>query len=106
MRTNDETRPGIVHRLDKDTSGLLIVAKHDAAREYVARQLRERTAEKRYLALVHGAVPWDERAVEAPIGRDSSAPHEDGGRARRTPCAHRLPRPLSGSPATPCSMPI
>ncbi len=70
VRTNDETRPGIVHRLDKDTSGLLIVAKHDAAREYVARQLRERTAEKRYLALVHGMVPWDERAVEAPIGRD------------------------------------
>jgi len=70
VRTNDETRPGIVHRLDKDTSGLLIVAKHDAAREFVAQQLRERTAEKRYLALVYGRVPWEERVVDAPIGRD------------------------------------
>lgn len=70
VRTNDETRPGIVHRLDKDTSGLLIVAKHDAAREFLARQLRERTAEKRYAALVYGAVAWETREVDVPIGRD------------------------------------
>lgn len=70
VRTNDETRPGIVHRLDKDTSGLLIVAKHDAAREFIAQQLRERTAEKRYLALVYGRVPWEKRVADAPIGRD------------------------------------
>ena len=70
VRTNDETRPGIVHRLDKDTSGLLIVAKHDAAREFVAAQLRDRTAEKRYLALVHGSPAWETRTVDAPIARD------------------------------------
>lgn len=70
VRTNDETRPGIVHRLDKDTSGLLIVAKHDAAREFVAAQLRDRTAEKRYRALVYGSPAWETRAVDAPIARD------------------------------------
>lgn len=69
VRTNDEIRPGIVHRLDKDTSGVLIVAKHDVAREFLARQLRERTAHKEYIALVHGIVPRD-LTIEAPIGRD------------------------------------
>lgn len=69
VRTNDTVRPGIVHRLDKETSGTLIVAKHDAAREFLARQLRERTAHKEYTALVHGIVPRD-LTIEAPIGRD------------------------------------
>ncbi len=69
VRTNDTVRPGIVHRLDKETSGLLIVAKHDRAREFLARQLRERTAEKTYIALVHGTLHED-RTVDAPIGRD------------------------------------
>lgn len=68
VRTNDAVRPGIVHRLDKETSGLVIVAKHDRARECLARQLRERTAEKRYIALVYGTLPAD-RTVDAPIGR-------------------------------------
>jgi len=70
VRTNDAVRPGIVHRLDKETSGVLIVAKHDAAREFLARQLRDRTARKAYTALVHGSVPRD-CTIEAPIGRDS-----------------------------------
>lgn len=69
VRTNDAVRPGIVHRLDKETSGLLIVAKHDRAREFLARQLRERTAEKGYIALVHGTLHED-RTIDAPIGRD------------------------------------
>lgn len=69
VRTNDEIRPGIVHRLDKETSGVLIVAKHDVAREFLARQFRERTAHKEYTALVHGTVPHD-RTIDAPIGRD------------------------------------
>ncbi len=69
VRTNDTVRPGIVHRLDKETSGVLIVAKHDVAREFLARQLRERTAHKEYTALVHGIVPRD-LTIEAPIGRD------------------------------------
>ena len=69
VRTNDVVRPGIVHRLDKETSGALIVAKHDVAREFLARQLRERTVHKEYTALVHGIVPRD-LTIEAPIGRD------------------------------------
>lgn len=69
VRTNDEVRPGIVHRLDKETSGLLIVAKHDAAREVLAAQLRDRTARKMYVALIHGAVT-SSVTVDAPIGRD------------------------------------
>ncbi len=69
VRTNDTVRPGIVHRLDKETSGVLIVAKHDMARECLARQLRERTAHKEYTALVYGIVPRD-LTIEAPIGRD------------------------------------
>ena len=69
VRTNDEIRPGIVHRLDKETSGVLIVAKHDGAREFLARQFRKRTAHKEYTALVHGTVPYD-RTIDTPIGRD------------------------------------
>ncbi len=69
VRTNDMIRPGIVHRLDKETSGVLIVAKHDVAREFLARQLRDRTAHKVYTALIHGIVPRD-LTIEAPIGRD------------------------------------
>ncbi len=69
VRTNDTVRPGIVHRLDKETSGVLIVAKHDAAREFLARQLQDRTARKCYIALVYGTLPA-ERTINMPIGRD------------------------------------
>jgi 23S rRNA pseudouridine1911/1915/1917 synthase len=69
VRTNDAMRPGIVHRLDKETSGVLIVARNDAAREFLARQLHDRTAEKRYMALVYGHVARD-MTVDAPIARD------------------------------------
>jgi 23S rRNA pseudouridine1911/1915/1917 synthase len=62
-------RPGIVHRLDRGTSGLLVVAKSDAAHLGLARQLRARTVERRYLALVHGAPPQAEGRIDAPIGR-------------------------------------
>ena len=64
-----EERPGIVHRLDRDTSGLLVVAKHDAAHRNLALQLAQRTMERRYLALVLGVPPWTEQTVDAPIGR-------------------------------------
>ena len=63
-------RPGIVHRLDKDTSGLLIVAKNDRAHVDLSRQLKERTVEKKYLALVHGRVDPPEAVIDAPVGRD------------------------------------
>jgi 23S rRNA pseudouridine1911/1915/1917 synthase len=62
-------RPGIVHRLDRGTSGLLVVAKSDRAHLALARQLKARTVERRYVALVHGAVPHAEGVVEAAIGR-------------------------------------
>lgn len=66
---NGELRPGIVHRLDKDTTGLMVVAKNDAAHVSISSQIEERTVRKEYLALVMGDVKWDERLVEAPIGR-------------------------------------
>ena len=68
-RTPHMTRAGIVHRLDKDTSGLLLVAKTDAAHAALSRQLKARTIRRRYLALVEGHVPLDSGTVAAPIGR-------------------------------------
>jgi 23S rRNA pseudouridine1911/1915/1917 synthase len=65
-----EERPGIVHRLDKDTSGLLLVAKTDAAHEALAAQFKDRTTEKTYIALVRGGLQPSEGIVEAPIARD------------------------------------
>jgi 23S rRNA pseudouridine1911/1915/1917 synthase len=62
-------RPGIVHRLDRGTSGLLVVAKTDSAHAALSRQLKARTVERRYLALVHGAVTRAEGVVTEPIGR-------------------------------------
>ena len=62
-------RPGIVHRLDKDTSGLLLVAKDDAAKDYLVDALRARKVERRYLALVRGSVRSPSGTVDAPIGR-------------------------------------
>jgi 23S rRNA pseudouridine1911/1915/1917 synthase len=63
-------RPGIVHRLDRGTSGLLVVAKTDAAHQALGRQLKARTVERRYLALVHGRVPPAEGRIDTAIGRD------------------------------------
>ena len=63
-------RPGIVHRLDKDTSGLLMVAKSDEAQASLMRQLGDRTIEKTYLALVRGEPPARRGRIEAPVGRD------------------------------------
>lgn len=65
-----ERRPGIVHRLDKDTSGLIVVAKNDIAHRFVQTQFKERTVEKQYLALVCGTPPSPIGRVDAPIGRD------------------------------------
>ena len=62
-------RPGIVHRLDKDTSGLLVVAKNDRAMRALQQQLAERRVHKTYLALVHGVPSPREGQIEAPIGR-------------------------------------
>ncbi len=64
------SRPGIVHRLDKDTSGLTVVAKNDFAREYVAAQFKSRTVTKGYLVLVKGRLSPEQGVIEARIGRD------------------------------------
>jgi 23S rRNA pseudouridine1911/1915/1917 synthase len=63
-------RPGIVHRLDKETSGLIVVAKTDEAQSSLMRQFGDRSVEKEYLALVRGSPPAQRGRVEAPIGRD------------------------------------
>lgn len=67
---NGELRPGIVHRIDKDTSGLLMVAKHDVAHRYLVEQLVEKSVTRKYTALVHGVIPHNLGTIEAPIGRN------------------------------------
>jgi len=68
---NGVLRPGIVHRIDKDTSGLLMVAKNDKAHVSLVDQLVKRTVTRKYTALVHGHIPHDKGTIDAPIGRDS-----------------------------------
>ena len=64
-----EMRPGIVHRLDKDTSGLILIAKNDAAHAALSEQFKQRTMEKHYRAVAHGSFSKGERLIDAPIGR-------------------------------------
>lgn len=66
---NGTFRPGIVHRIDKDTSGLLMVAKNDKAHRFLAEQLKDKTNIREYVALVHGRIAEDEGTINAPIGR-------------------------------------
>lgn len=66
---NGVIRPGIVHRIDKDTSGLLMVAKNDQAHESLAKQLKDKTSLRKYVALVHGEISHDKGTINAPIGR-------------------------------------
>jgi 23S rRNA pseudouridine1911/1915/1917 synthase len=88
LEAGDEGRPGIVHRLDRDTSGLIVVAKTTRALEHLRGQFKGRQVHKTYLALVHGHPPTAEGVIEAPVGRD---PHHrqrmavlPGGRPART----------------------
>lgn len=67
---NGVLRPGIVHRIDKDTSGLLMVAKNDLAHESLVNQLVNKTVTRKYQAIVHGVIPHDYGTIDAPIGRD------------------------------------
>lgn len=104
----DPDRPGIVHRLDKGTSGLLVVARSPAAFASLSAQLRRHQAERRYLALVAGAVEADRGEIEAPIGRSARRPERmtvrSGGRPARTRyevrARYALPVPLSLVEAT------
>jgi len=69
---NGELRPGIVHRLDKNTSGLIIIAKNDIAHRSLAEQFKERTCEKKYLALAEGVFPQKHYLIETLIARDTA----------------------------------
>lgn len=71
--TGNEERPGIVHRLDRDTSGVMLIAKSDVALKELQRQFAEREIKKTYLALVMGAVKSPQGKIDAPLGRD---PHD------------------------------
>ena len=81
-------RPGIVHRLDKDTSGLIVIAKNDVAQSSLSHQIKERSVTKRYLALVAGHLSPKQGAIDAAIGRDPRNRKRmavvDGGRPART----------------------
>ena len=70
--SNDNIRPGIVHRLDKDTSGLMLVAKNDWAHDKLSKMIKEKKVKRIYLALVDGVINHDTGTIEAPIGRDPS----------------------------------
>jgi len=66
---NGALRPGIVHRLDKDTSGVMVVAKTDRAHQSLAQQIKEHSAKRKYIAIVHGSLQAEDGLIDAPIGR-------------------------------------
>ena len=69
---NGSVRPGIVHRIDADTSGLLLVAKNDMVHNDLAKQISEKSVVRKYVALVHGVINEDSATIDAPIGRDKN----------------------------------
>lgn len=69
---NGVLRPGIVHRIDKDTSGLLIICKNDISHEYISEQLKDHSCRRCYHAVVHGVLKDDEGTINAPIGRSKN----------------------------------
>lgn len=69
---NGEFRPGIVHRIDAYTTGLLMIAKNDQAHQFLAEQLSNKTTKRKYQAIVWGVIPHDTATIDAPIGRDES----------------------------------
>ena len=74
VKDDDPTRPGIVHRLDKDTSGAMVIAKHPEAKAELQRQFRNRSVKKTYTALVRGRLTEAEAVINLPIGRDRKRP--------------------------------
>lgn len=66
-----EMRPGIIHRLDKDTSGIIVVAKNDVAHVNMSKQIQDRKVNKKYIALVRGVIPENEATIDMPIGRST-----------------------------------
>lgn len=73
---NGEFRRGILHRLDRNTSGLLMIAKNDKAHEFLAEQIKNHTITKKYRAVLKGNYPKDEDVIELPIGRNPNHPHK------------------------------
>ncbi len=69
----EEYRPGIVHRIDKDTSGLIIIAKNNKAQEILGEYFKEHSIKREYIALIHGILDSDSVLIDAPIGRDESS---------------------------------
>ena len=69
---NGNVRPGIVHRIDADTSGLLLVAKDDNSHNDLAKQISEKSVVRKYVSLVHGVINEDSATIDAPIGRDKN----------------------------------
>ena len=69
---NGELRPGIVHRIDMDTTGVVIACKNDAAHRFIAEQLKEHSIKRKYQAIVYGAFKMDEGTIEGPIGRSKT----------------------------------
>lgn len=67
---NGVIRPGIIHRLDKDTSGIIMVAKNDESHKYLSEQLKNRNVKREYIAIVHGVLNKKDGVINAPIGRD------------------------------------
>ncbi len=101
-------RPGIVHRIDKDTSGLLVVAKTDAAHEGLARQFAAHSIERRYLAIVTGVPTNAEGSIEAPLARSSANRKKiaivESGRGKRAVTHWRRLKPLSGAALVECRL--
>ncbi|MBW4329499.1 RluA family pseudouridine synthase [Stakelama sp. CBK3Z-3] len=99
-------RPGIVHRIDKDTSGLIVAAKHDRAHEGLARQFKAHTIDRRYLAIVAGLPVQGEGIVEAPLGRSSANRKKvaivPGGKHATT--RYRLVEPLNQAALVECRL--
>lgn len=73
---NGSMRPGIVHRLDRNTSGLIMIAKNNLAHEYLANEIKERHFVKKYIAVVKGVIDCDELIINTPIGRHPTQPHK------------------------------
>ena len=87
---NGELRPGIVHRIDKDTSGLLMVAKNDATHVALADELKAKKSLRKYWAIVHGNLPNDRGVIEAPIGRSDKDRKKQAVTAKGKPALTRF----------------
>ncbi|HGD2978451.1 TPA: RluA family pseudouridine synthase [Streptococcus agalactiae] len=87
---NGVVRPGIVHRIDKDTSGLLMVAKNDRAHQVLAEELKDKKSLRKYLAIVHGNLPNDRGVIEAPIGRSDKDRKKQAVTAKGKPAITRF----------------